>query len=149
MAKIVKLSAGVHLHEVVHKARPTLLLHVTHILTATCGIYSLTILPTHDCVLVFLQEGSTSGSPAQVGDGDVEAKTEASLSVHSSPSELNPLFMEENEPPVESMEVEESFPLMEAVGDKMLSSSSDSSQNSEAEVSESCFVTIVGILQFT
>ena len=56
--------------------------------------------------------------------------------------------MEDDGQPVESMDVEESFPLMEAVGDKM-SSSSNSSQNSEAEVSKSCFVILVGILQFT
>ena len=44
--------------------------------------------------------------------------------------------MEESDPPVESMEVEESFPLMGDVDDKMSSSSSDSSPSSEAEVSE-------------
>ena len=48
--------------------------------------------------------------------------------------------MEENDgPPVESMEVEESFPPMEAVEDKMVSSSSSSSPNSEEEVSKGCF----------
>ena len=83
----------------------------------------------------------TSASPPQVGDGDVDTKTdEHSLSAHSSPSELNPLFMGENEgPPVESMEVEESFPSMEDVEDKMVSSSSSSSPNSEEEVSKGCF----------
>lgn len=75
-----------------------------------------------------------------MGDGDVEVKTDSSLSVHSSPSELNQLFLEENGLPAESMEVDESFPLMEAVEENISSSSSESSENSEAEVSGSCFV---------